>query len=188
MQNITDEEILDVHTLSTIYNAQFPLTQLVSTRDSSSPARKNPPRPPNCFFLLKNAIMLALRERGKRFTMPSICKLASQIWESAPPFVRSRYTELSREALVLHNLHYPNYRFRPQKRTIFKSWVPRNNKMKELRKQEKPSHSPYPSPPISPSPYSPSTYYLPSHPYAIIPYHPLSPVVPTEEYEGNNSM
>ncbi|CAG8692706.1 12873_t:CDS:2, partial [Dentiscutata heterogama] len=101
---------------------------LVSTRTSgSSSARKNvghPPRPPNCFFLLKNAIMLAFRAGGRRFTMPYICKVASLVWEKAPEDVRSKYCELSKEALKLHASKFPNYKFRPKKRQVFKAYNP----------------------------------------------------------------
>ncbi|CAG8488103.1 hypothetical protein C2G38_2032915 [Gigaspora rosea] len=159
----SSELLLDVSILELVYNPPYSLGQLISTRTGS--ARRNagnPPRPPNCFFLLKNAIMLALRSGGRRFTMPFICKMASQVWESAPIHVKSRYEELAKEATQEHLKQWPDYRFRPKKRQIFKAYRPRqsgnhhNPKREEGKILDLPQKVPQPPPsPITPPSLSP---------------------------------
>ncbi|CAG8580869.1 18996_t:CDS:2 [Dentiscutata erythropus] len=142
---------LGLDELALVYNPPYNLEQLVSTRTSGS-ARKNgghPPRPPNCFFLLKNAIML----------------VASLVWEKAPEDVKSLYCELSKEALKLHAAKYPHYKFKPKKRQVFKAYNPHKREgsldVPKMVPAPSPSSPTLLSPPLTP----PLTFPVPEYFY-----------------------
>src|SRR6266540_1772470 len=107
-----------------IYYPRFHLMDLISTRRNPFSARKNPPRPPNSFFLMKNCYMLELRLLGYRFSMPDVCRQAKLIWHDIPQEVKDRYDQLAFQAQILHQEIFPGYKFSPKKRTTFKPYVP----------------------------------------------------------------
>ncbi|CAG8619684.1 14019_t:CDS:2, partial [Cetraspora pellucida] len=61
--------------------------------------KKTPPRPPNKFFLFKNAFMLEYkRQYQKRFeklSMPNLCKYTQELWKNAPEEVKTTYAKLA---------------------------------------------------------------------------------------------
>ncbi|RHZ48443.1 hypothetical protein Glove_551g45 [Diversispora epigaea] len=86
-------------------------------------ASKNPPRPPNSYFLMKNCYMLELRAIDLRYTMPELCIQSKQLWKEAPKEAKDRYDELQSKAQSIHNELYSQYKFRPRKRKTFKMHV-----------------------------------------------------------------
>ncbi|RHZ54318.1 hypothetical protein Glove_428g46 [Diversispora epigaea] len=108
--------------INNVYNPKYDVLKLMSTRRKLVPS-KNPPRPPNSYFLMKNCYMLALREIGFRFTMPEICIQSKNLWSEAPKEVKDRYEEIQSKAQSIHNELYPEYKFRPRKRQTFKMHV-----------------------------------------------------------------
>ncbi|CAG8603395.1 4968_t:CDS:1 [Diversispora eburnea] len=100
--------------INNVYNPKYDVIQLISTK-SKLCASKNPPRPPNSYFLMKNCYMLELRAIGLRFTMPELCIQSKQLWKEAPNEVKKRYNEIQLKAQSIHNELYPEYKFRPRK-------------------------------------------------------------------------
>ncbi|CAH1759728.1 523_t:CDS:2 [Entrophospora sp. SA101] len=122
--------------MNLIYNPQYSVTELTSTKQNAKPRplNKNPPRPPNSFFLMKNCYMLELRKLGYRFTMPKICKQSKYIWERLPQPVKERYDGLSYKAQIIHQNLYPNYKFSPKPKNPFKNTFPPVGTNKKLEK------------------------------------------------------
>ncbi|CAG8556844.1 5433_t:CDS:1 [Diversispora eburnea] len=108
--------------INNVYNPKYDVIQLISTK-SKLRASKNPPRPPNSYFLMKNCYMLELREIGLRYTMPELCIQSKQLWNEAPKEVKKRYDKIQLKAQSIHNELYPGYKFRPKKRQTFKMHV-----------------------------------------------------------------
>ncbi|RIB31027.1 hypothetical protein C2G38_2237940 [Gigaspora rosea] len=110
---------------SAIWNPPFSLRQLMGGQ------RKKPnkiPRPPNSFFLFKNALMWAAREGGGlRPTMTHLCKITSQIWEHCPYELRAKFDNMALQALELHAQDFPGYSYKPGKKQIFKPYCPGNS-------------------------------------------------------------
>jgi hypothetical protein len=129
--NLHEAEVVDnlpLVNIDYIYNPRFHLIDLISTRRRPfASAARNPPRPPNSFFLMKNCLLLELKLRGCRLTMPCLCKMARGIWKDIPQDVKDRYDALAVQAQILHQRVYPDYRFAPKKRTKFKQFVPPNS-------------------------------------------------------------
>ncbi|CAG8730240.1 42049_t:CDS:2 [Gigaspora margarita] len=103
--------------------------------------------------------------------MPFICKVASQVWETAPPDVKNRYEELAKKATQEHFKQWPDYRFRPKKRQIFKAYRPRQNPHNPKREEGSITQVPQPpaspitppslSPPILSPPFANDYFYFP---------------------------
>ncbi|CAG8554810.1 9100_t:CDS:1 [Diversispora eburnea] len=108
--------------INNVYNPKYDVIQLMSTRRKLC-ASKNPPRPPNSYFLMKNCYMLELRAIGLRYTMPELCIQSKQLWKEAPKEVKNRYDKIQLKAQSIHNELYPGYKFRPKKRQTFKMHV-----------------------------------------------------------------
>ncbi|RHZ75076.1 hypothetical protein Glove_217g91 [Diversispora epigaea] len=116
------EEIPKQLDINNVYNPKYDVIQLMSTRRKLC-VSKNPPRPPNSYFLMKNCYMLELRAIGLRYTMPELCIQSKQLWEEAPKEVKDRYDDIQSKAQSIHNEMYPEYKFRPKKRQTFKRHV-----------------------------------------------------------------
>ncbi|RHZ58671.1 hypothetical protein Glove_372g89 [Diversispora epigaea] len=116
------EEIPKQLDINNVYNPKYDVTQLMSTKRKLC-ASKNPPRPPNSYFLMKNCYMLELRAIGLRLTMPELCIQSKHLWKEAPKEVKDRYEEIQLKAQSIHNELYPGYKFRPRKRQTFKMHV-----------------------------------------------------------------
>ncbi|RHZ73258.1 hypothetical protein Glove_232g189 [Diversispora epigaea] len=116
------EEIPKQLDINKVYNPKFDVIKLMHTRRELVPY-KNPPRPPNSYFLMKNCYMLELREIGLRLTMPEICIQSKHLWSEAPKEVKDRYEEIQLKAQSIHNELYPSYKFRPRRRQTFKMHV-----------------------------------------------------------------
>ncbi|RHZ75158.1 hypothetical protein Glove_217g159 [Diversispora epigaea] len=108
--------------INNVYNPKYDVIQLMSTRRKLC-ASKNPPRPPNSYFLMKNCYMLELRAIDLRYTMPEVCIQSKQLWKKAPKEVKDRYEKMQSKAQSIHNEMYPEYKFRPRKRQTFKMHV-----------------------------------------------------------------
>ncbi|CAG8691208.1 10719_t:CDS:2 [Cetraspora pellucida] len=80
----------------------------------------SPPRPPNKFFLFKNAFMLEFKyqyqKRFEKLSMPNLCKYTQEIWKNVPEEVKTTYAKLAVEAQTMHNELFPNYVYRPNKK------------------------------------------------------------------------
>ncbi|CAG8632933.1 178_t:CDS:2, partial [Racocetra fulgida] len=80
------------------YNA----LKLMSTkkRPGKTVRRKaSPPRPPNLFFLFKNAFMLEFKrqfpQEFEKLSMPNLCKCTQELWGSLPSEVKAEYAKLA---------------------------------------------------------------------------------------------
>ncbi|GBC08453.1 hypothetical protein RclHR1_08120004 [Rhizophagus clarus] len=123
-----EQQVVPPNIIALVYNPRFALIDLISTRKRPfTGSTRNPPRPPNSFFLMKNCLLLELRLGGYRLTMPSLCKMARGLWHDIPQEVKNTYDSLAVQAQILHQRAYPNYKFAPQKRNRFKPFVPPNN-------------------------------------------------------------
>ncbi|CAG8536456.1 685_t:CDS:1 [Ambispora gerdemannii] len=97
-----------------VYKPRFCLQALISTSKKRHSIDK-PPRSPNSFFLFKNCLLLELWELDLRPAMPTVCKLAKNLWKNAPQEAKELYDSLSTEALRIHHSMYPNYKFQPKR-------------------------------------------------------------------------
>ncbi|CAG8573764.1 5890_t:CDS:1 [Diversispora eburnea] len=116
------EEIPKHLDINNVYHPKYDVTQLMSTRRKLC-ASKNPPRPPNGYFLMKNCYMLELRKIGIKLTMPELCIQSKHLWREAPKEVKDLYDKIQLKAQSIHNELYPGYKFRPRKRQTFKMHV-----------------------------------------------------------------
>ncbi|CAG8466658.1 13405_t:CDS:2 [Racocetra persica] len=111
--------------LQNIYNPQYHITELISTKKRKFDGT-HIKRPPNGFFLMKNCYMLELRKLGYRFTMPEICRHSKKIWAELPEYAKKNYESLSLQSQCCHQELYPNYKFSPKKRNnSFKQYSPK---------------------------------------------------------------
>src|SRR2546430_9508595 len=73
---------------------------------------KSVPRPQNEFILYRRN----LQKRIGRFdNFGKFSKLASMLWNKEPNEIKNIFKILSKHAQDIHNLLYPNYRYKPRK-------------------------------------------------------------------------
>lgn len=75
--------------------------------------KNDPPRPPNAFFLFRNALHSHLATRNLK--VPQISMVAGELWGSASEEIKNHYTKLQEIAKVLHLEMHPGYVYRPRK-------------------------------------------------------------------------
>ncbi|CAG8463229.1 uncharacterized protein OCT59_022534 [Rhizophagus irregularis] len=75
--------------------------------------KNDPPRPPNAFFLFRNALNSHLATRNLK--VPQISMAAGELWGTASEEIKNHYTKLQEIAKVLHLEMHPGYVYRPRK-------------------------------------------------------------------------
>jgi hypothetical protein len=105
--------------------------------------KNDPPRPPNAFFLFRNALHSHLAARNLK--VPQISMVAGELWGAASEEIKSNYTRLQEIAKVLHLEMHPGYVYRPRKNfppppnppnPLIHSWVKQNNLEKDKNSSE----------------------------------------------------
>ncbi|CAG8799670.1 31241_t:CDS:2, partial [Racocetra persica] len=108
-----------------LYNPRYKYNALMLMSTKKRPVKnviknKSPPRPPNLFFLFKNAFMLEFKEQFpqqfEKLSMPNLCKCTQELWKTIPSEVKAAYAKLAVEAQSIHNELYPDYEYKPRKR------------------------------------------------------------------------
>ncbi|GBC06656.1 hypothetical protein RclHR1_00070023 [Rhizophagus clarus] len=98
-------------------NIPLPDTQYIKRileNSRRAKSKKNdPPRPPNAFFLFRNALHSHLAAHNLK--VPQISMAAGELWGAASEEIKSRYTRLQEIAKVLHLEMHPGYIYRPRK-------------------------------------------------------------------------
>ncbi|CAG8639460.1 3093_t:CDS:2 [Dentiscutata erythropus] len=75
--------------------------------------KNDPPRPPNAFFLFRNALHIHLSTHNLK--VPQVSMAAGKLWDNATEKTKSQYTRLQEIAKVLHLEMHPGYVYRPRK-------------------------------------------------------------------------
>ncbi|KAG9301904.1 hypothetical protein G9A89_004584 [Geosiphon pyriformis] len=103
----------------------FPEVDLVKRVLASSRRTKNrrsdPPRPPNGFFLFRNALHSHLADMNLK--VPQVSMAAGLLWEKALPETRAHYTNLQNIAKQWHLKMYPGYVYRPRRSSATKKSI-----------------------------------------------------------------
>ncbi|KAJ2960728.1 hypothetical protein NQZ79_g3941 [Umbelopsis isabellina] len=74
------------------------------------------PRPNNCFLVYRRDISLQLKDSKEFPNSRSISKLVAQLWRTESDAVKLHYRELAKKEKLIHQLQYPDYKYRPKKR------------------------------------------------------------------------
>ncbi|KAG2176297.1 hypothetical protein INT43_005531 [Umbelopsis isabellina] len=74
------------------------------------------PRPNNCFLVYRRDISLQLKDSKEFPNSRAISKLVAQLWRTESDAVKLHYRELARKEKQIHQLQYPDYKYRPKKR------------------------------------------------------------------------
>src|ERR1043166_2273155 len=93
-------------------DTQYIRRVLENSRKAKS-KRNVPPRPPNAFFLFRNALHSYLSACNLK--VPQVSVAAGELWGAASDEIKSYYTKLQEIAKVLHLEMYPGYVYRPRK-------------------------------------------------------------------------
>jgi HMG (high mobility group) box len=104
------------------------------------------PRPPNSFIIYRN-------DNAHHYSNLSATLLSVALakrWRDEPPSIRSRYNKLAELERISHIKKYPDYKFRPRKKTTA-THRPRPSAEKKPQIKKPSPQSPQPSPP-SPQP------------------------------------
>ncbi|CAG8527785.1 5312_t:CDS:2 [Racocetra fulgida] len=67
--------------------------------------KNDPPRPPNAFFLFRNALHIHLSTHNLK--VPQVSMAAGKLWDNATEKTKSQYTRLQEIAKVLHLEMHP---------------------------------------------------------------------------------
>ncbi|CAG8744704.1 7141_t:CDS:2, partial [Dentiscutata heterogama] len=88
----------------------------------------SPSRLPSSYLLLKNCLRLEFESQfpQHKLEMSNLYRFASEIWKTMPEEVKSIYVNIAEEAKSIYNKKemFPNYKFMPKKRIMFKSNSP----------------------------------------------------------------
>lgn len=85
---------------------------------------KRTPRPPNAFILYRTERSRLLRKHGApKRPQSEISKLVGHMWRTETPEVRAEWEEKAREVKAKHLLQYPEYRFKPLRKSSLKNAV-----------------------------------------------------------------
>ncbi|CAG8439117.1 9263_t:CDS:2 [Funneliformis caledonium] len=99
------------------YVLTLPLEELLVPKLS---IRGKIPRPQNAWMLFRKdftaGIKLLPMHDNKKLCVQEISSLASKSWKQQPPEVKQFFEILRMAAKETHNLHYPNYRYRPERK------------------------------------------------------------------------
>ncbi|CAG8493963.1 551_t:CDS:1 [Paraglomus brasilianum] len=120
----TSHKIPDDLDKNAVFFPKYKIELLINTKNAERRTSDRPPRPPNSFFLMKNALLLILREMNLKVKMPELCRKARDLWEEAPKESKQLYDDLSSKAERLHHIRYPGYTYRPVRRQIFQQYSP----------------------------------------------------------------
>ncbi|CAG8495438.1 1909_t:CDS:1 [Paraglomus occultum] len=107
-----------------VFFPKYKVEMLINTKNTERRTSDRPPRPPNSFFLMKNALLLILREMNLKVKMPELCRKARDLWDEAPKESKQLYEDLSSKAERLHHIRYPGYTYKPVRRQIFQPYSP----------------------------------------------------------------
>ncbi|CAG8433025.1 8579_t:CDS:10 [Diversispora eburnea] len=92
---------------------QFIRRVLENSRRAKSSKKNDPPRPPNAFFLFRNALHTHLSVHNLK--VPQVSSAAGRLWDCAEEETKNQYTRLQEIAKVLHLEMHPGYVYRPRK-------------------------------------------------------------------------
>ncbi|CAG8446010.1 12679_t:CDS:2 [Acaulospora morrowiae] len=94
-------------------DTQFIRRVLENSRRAKSNKKNDPPRPPNAFFLFRNALHTHLSAHNLK--VPQVSSAAGRLWDCAEEETKSQYTRLQEIAKFLHLEMHPGYVYRPRK-------------------------------------------------------------------------
>ncbi|CAG8522825.1 9023_t:CDS:2 [Acaulospora colombiana] len=97
-------------------DTQFIRRVLENSRRAKSNKKNDPPRPPNAFFLFRNALHTHLSAHNLK--VPQVSSAAGRLWDCAEEETKSQYTRLQEIAKVLHLEMHPGYVYRPRKSSL----------------------------------------------------------------------
>lgn len=89
----------------------------VAEKLSKKRTRKTIPRPCNCFIIYRQEKSLLLRKQFPNIKNCDLSKIISDLWKEETQEVKNKYIELANRAKVEHHEKYPNYIFKPRKRS-----------------------------------------------------------------------
>ncbi|CAG8577881.1 9865_t:CDS:1 [Funneliformis caledonium] len=111
--------------------------------------KNDPPRPPNAFFLFRNALHSHLSALNLK--VPQVSAAAGELWNNASEEMKSKYIKLQEVAKFLHLEMHPGYVYRPRKNF---TPSPSNKLNVDEKSSEKKPTSNNPATPSSPDSFS----------------------------------
>ncbi|KAF0496957.1 MATA-HMG [Gigaspora margarita] len=119
--SLKDEYDIDDEQLHTVpYMLSINIDDLTYPSRTSRRSKKTnkPPRPQNSFLLFRRDFEAKYRllHKNEKIYSKTISTLAAASWNQQPPFVRYFFKKLECYALNKHQLMYPQYRYRPNKK------------------------------------------------------------------------
>lgn len=99
-------------------NTNIPNEIAARSQSSSDSTSERIKRPPNSFILYRSykSQLLKLR-RPPKMPQADLSKVISEMWQNEPPEVREEFDRRAKEAKAHHSAMYPDYRYRPQRKT-----------------------------------------------------------------------
>ncbi|CAI2188819.1 1959_t:CDS:1 [Funneliformis geosporum] len=125
--------------------------------------KNDPPRPPNAFFLFRNALHSHLSAHNLK--VPQVSAAAGKLWNNAGDEMKSKYIRLQEFAKSLHLQMHPGYVYRPRRN--IQTTSSSNLELDKISFENKPTSNTSVAPPL-PDTFSSYSISEPSSPIKFV--------------------
>lgn len=113
---MNSQEKVVINEIRNIYgNKKICMNLLDLLYSSNSTRARYTPRPQNPFILFRKNLSKALSKSGKSMTVGKLSNAASPMWHTITKSEKDFWKFLSDKAKKLHEINYPDYKFKPVK-------------------------------------------------------------------------